>query len=84
MGLKIHQQITATPYVFSRSYSKGNYKDTVVVALEMSPGVKEISVGKTFANGTKVKDAYSGFISTVKNGKVSITSEFGIVLLEKL
>lgn len=83
IGAGIHQQITATPYVFSRSYSKGNYMDKVVIALDMNPGIKEISVGKTFANGTKVKDAYSGKTSLVKNGKVSITTEFGIVLLEK-
>ncbi len=83
IGAGIHQQITATPYVFSRSYSKGNYKDKVVIALDMTPGIKEISVGKTFANGTKVKDTYSGKTSQVKNGKVSITTEFGIVLLEK-
>lgn len=83
VGAGIHKQISAKPYVFSREYSANNYNDNVVIGLDLSIGKKEISVGTIFKNGDKVKDAYSGKTTTVENGKVSIDSEFGIILLEK-
>lgn len=49
----------------------------------LSVGPKEISVGTIFAEGTKVKDTYSGNVSIVSDGKVAIDSPFSIILLEK-
>lgn len=83
IGAGIHTQISSTPYVFSRAFVKGNFNDTVVVGLDLPLGNKEISVGTIFKNGNKVKDAYSGKTSIVKNGKVAINSPFQILLLEK-
>lgn len=82
VGAGVHKQISATPYVFSRSFAKENYTDAVVVGLDLPKGAKEILVGTIFTDGTKVKDAYSGKISIVSNGKVAIETEFSIVLLE--
>jgi alpha-amylase len=84
VGAGNHKQISSSPYVFSREYSKGNFIDKVVVGLDLPLGNKEISVATIFENGTKVKDAYSGKTSKVINEKVAIDSEFGIVLLEKI
>ena len=84
VGAGIHSQISAAPYVFSRTFSKGNYSDKVVVALDLEKGKKRIAVGTIFSNGTKVKDAYSGTTATVVKGKVTLNTDFGIVLLEKL
>ena len=83
VGAGVHQQISAAPYVFSRSFAKENYTDAVVVGLDLPVGPKEISVGKIFVDGTKVKDAYSGKVSIVSNGKVALDSPFSIILLEK-
>lgn len=83
IGAGIHRQISSSPYVFSRDYSNGNYTDKVVVGLDLPIGKKEISVGTIFENGTKIKDVYSGTTSEVNDGKVTIDSEYGIVLLEK-
>lgn len=83
IGAGIHQEISASPYVFSRTFSKDNFTDKVVVGLDLPKGLKEISVGTIFENGTKLKDAYSGKKVVVSNGKVNIDSEFDIVLLEK-
>lgn len=83
IGAGIHQQITASPYVFSRTFTINNSTDSVVVGLDLSIGKKEISVGTIFENGTKVKDFYSGRTGIVINGKITIDSEFDIVLLEK-
>lgn len=83
IGAGIHNQITAAPYVFSRTFTINNSTDSVVVGLDLSIGKKEISVGSIFENGTKLKDAYSGKTAIVINGKINIDSEFDIVLLEK-
>ncbi|MNY78727.1 hypothetical protein D3C86_2190990 [compost metagenome] len=48
----------------------------------MVAGKKEIPVGSAFKEGAKLKDAYSGKLAIVLNGKVTVESEFDIVLLE--
>ena len=82
VGAGVHQQITAAPYVFSRTYTQGKYTDTIVVGLDLAKGKKTIATGTIFKNSAKVKDAYSGKEAVVTNGKVTIDSEFEIVLLE--
>ena len=84
VGAGVHKQISASPYVFSRTFAKGKYSDKVVVGLDLEKGQKSISVGSIFANGSKVRDAYSGKTATVTKGKVRLNTDFGIVLLEKL
>ena len=84
IGAGVHKQILASPYVFSRTFSKGKYVDKVVVGLDLAKGEKTIPVGTVFSNGTKLKDAYSGKTALVVKGKVTINSDFEIVLLEKL
>ncbi len=83
IGAGIHQEISASPYVFSRTFSKDNFIDKLVIGLDLPKGHKEISVGIIFENGTKLKDAYSGKEAKVSNGKIIIDTEFDIVLLEK-
>ena len=84
IGAGIHKQISfGNQYVFGRVYAKGNYNDTAIVGLDLPIGKKEISVENLFKNGTSIKDAYSGKTAIVVDGKVSIDSEFGILLLEK-
>ena len=84
IGAGIHNQISAQPYVFSRTFSKEKTVDKVVVGLDLPVGKKEVSVGTIFKNGTKIKDTYSGKTAVVKEGKVVIDTEFGIVLLENM
>jgi alpha-amylase len=84
VGAGIHIQISNSPYVFSRTFTKGKFTDKVVIALDLPIGKKEISVGTLFKNGTKVKDAYSGKTAIVKNGNVKLETNFTIVLLEKI
>ena len=84
IGAGVHKQISVSPYVFSRTFSKGKYVDKIVVGLDLAKGEKTIPVGAIFSSGTKLKDAYSGKTAIVTKGKVTINSDFGIVLLEKL
>jgi len=83
IGAGVHKMISESPYVFQRTYSQDNFKDAVVVGLDLKEEEKELIVGELFSEGTILKDAYSGKEVTVKNGKVVINSEFTIVLLEK-
>ncbi|MBY0486932.1 MAG: alpha-amylase [Flavobacteriaceae bacterium] len=84
IGGGIHSQISSFPYVFSRTFTKDKYSDSVVVALDLPFGQKEISVGRIFKNGTKVRDTYSGKTTIVKDGKINIETNYAILLIEKI
>ena len=58
--------------------------DKVLIGLDLKSGMKEISVAEIFENGTKLRDAYSGKIIKVENGKALIETENSIVLFEKI
>jgi len=83
VGAGIHNILSNEPFVFSRSYSQNSFQDKVVVAVQLQKGEKTISVSDTFENGTILHDTYSNQNVEVINGKVTIDSEFEIVLLEK-
>lgn len=83
VGAGVHKTISQEPFVFSRNYSNNSFKDEVIVALELSKGKKEINVGNVFEDGTKLYDAYSKQNVEVTNGKITLDSQFEIVLLEK-
>jgi alpha-amylase len=83
IGAGIHQQISAKPYVFSRTYSAGTYTDKVVVGLDLAKGEKTISVAGIFSNGAQLRDAYSNKEAEVVNGNVVLDTDKTIVLLEK-
>jgi alpha-amylase len=74
--------ISDKPYIFSRSFTNVNYKDEVVIGLDLGIGRKELPVDSVFEDGTKLKDAFSEQETEVQNGKAIIDSEYGLVLLE--
>ncbi len=82
IGAGIHQMITQNPYVFYRSYSKAEYKDLVVVGLDLPLGIKSLDVSKIYKDGDLLHDAYSNQDVNVIKGKVSLDSQLDIVLLE--
>jgi alpha-amylase len=82
VGAGVHKQISSSPFVFSRIYKKEGYKDAVVVVLNAKKGKKVIDVSGVFDDGSKVLDAYSQQEAIVNEGKVELTSDFDIVLLE--
>ncbi|HZJ35905.1 MAG TPA: alpha-amylase family glycosyl hydrolase [Gillisia sp.] len=83
VGAGIHKMISEKPYYFSRSFSKGDYNDSVVIGINVPKGKKSIDVSKSFEDGEKLHDSYSGISAEVIDGQVLIDSEFGFVLLEK-
>lgn len=81
VGAGIHKMISEKPYFFTRSYHSGNFKDVVLVGLDLDAGVKELSVQGIFAEGTVLKDYYSGKSIKVTDGKISLETDFDIVLI---
>lgn len=82
VGAGIHQMITASPYVFYRSYNKNDIKDLVVIGIDMEKAKNVVDVSKVFNEGDQLHDAFSNQDMFVKDGKVTIDSEAGIILLE--
>ena len=84
VGAGLHHMITEQPYYFYRSYQDGDYKDLVVIGIGVHKGAKSINVSRIFKDGTVLHDAYSGVSSEVSDGRVTIDSQYDIVLLEKV
>jgi len=84
VGAGSHKILSEAPYLFSRTYSKANVSDQVVIGLDLEAGVKELSVGGVFEDGTELRDAYSDTHISVSGGKVQLDTPFSIVLLEKI
>lgn len=84
VGMGVHQQLSASPYIFKRSYQKDGVRDQVVVALDL-PLAKThtITVAPVFQDGERVKDYYSGQSVIVQAGKVELSGKHAIILLGK-
>jgi alpha-amylase len=82
IGAGKHKRLGKSPYVFSRTYEKGEYRDKVVVGLDLPKGKKSLWVKGFFGDGTVLYDTYSDTKVTVANGKVILENDFDIALLE--
>ncbi len=82
IGAGKHKRLAKSPYVFSRTYDNGKYRDKVVVGLDLPKGKKSLWVKGFFGDGTKLYDTYSETEVTVANGKVILENDFDIALLE--
>ncbi|HZJ18952.1 MAG TPA: alpha-amylase family glycosyl hydrolase [Pricia sp.] len=82
VGAGKHLRLAKDPYVFSRTYVDGDFKDKVVVGLDLPKGKKSLWVKGFFGDGTRLHDTYSDTVVTVANGKVIFDNEYEIALLE--
>lgn len=81
VGAGIHQKILDTPYTFKREYTKGEYKNKVVVVLDAVPGEVIVNVKGIFEEGMVLNDYYSNQNVKVKNGQIVLSTTYSIVLL---
>jgi len=81
VGAGLHQMISESPYIFSRTYESNEYSNRVVAGLELDPGKKQIDLNGLFEEGTVLRDYYSGEKVAVKGDRVTVDSPFNIVLL---
>ena len=84
VGAGQHEQLSASPYTFKRTYHlEEEDEDKVVVSVPGAAGTYEVSVGDVFDDGETVTDAYSGEKYEVSGGVVSATCDAnGVILLE--
>ena len=72
------------PYVFQRTYDKGDYKDEVIIGLDMPEGTKNIDVSSIFKAGDVLNEAYTNTEVVVnENGWANFDTANTVVLLEK-
>lgn len=83
IGAGEHKMISESPYFFSRFYAKGNFKDQVLIGLDLPKNKFKLNVSEYFADGTFIRDAYSTSIYQVVDGYIEIKTENGIVLLDQ-
>ena len=82
IGAGKHKRLAKKPYVFSRTYIDEDFKDKVVVGLDLPKGKKSLWVKGFFGDGTKLYDTYSETHVEVQNGKAIFESDYDIALLE--
>ncbi len=82
IGAGKHKRLGKKPYVFSRTYTEGDFKDKVAIGLNLPRGKKSLWVKGFFGDGTKLYDTYSSTLVEVKNGSVQLDNDFDIALLE--
>ncbi len=82
VGAGKHKRLGKKPYVFSRTYNKGDIKDKVVIGLDLPKGKKSLWVKGFFGDGTKLYDTYSETEVVVNKGKVILENDNDIALLE--
>lgn len=69
---------------YGRRYSKNGYTNNVVIKLGAS-GSTDVNVSGFFADGTNVRDAYTGSTTTVSGGKATFTAgNGGVILVEEV
>ena len=83
VGAGVHRRLQVQPYLFSRTLEADGRVDRVLVAMDQGEGAKNIPVSGVFRDGTELLDGYSGVRGTVRNGRISLTTAFGLVLLSE-
>lgn len=82
VGAGKHKRLAKKPYVFSRTYMEGDFRDKVAIGLNLPKGKKSLWVQGFFGDGTTLYDAYSETTVVVEKGKVALDNEYDIALLE--
>ena len=74
--------ISQSPFVFARSFDQDGVSDQVVVAIGPLSAPATLPVGGVFADGTELRDRYTGDLVTVDSGQVILNTPGRVALLE--
>jgi alpha-amylase len=80
LALGKHQQISSSPYYFSRSTKE----EKVIIGLEIKEKRKKIVLNDKTLEKSKWRDAYSAIEAEVIDGILSFETDFETVLLERI
>ena len=81
VGAGEQRTLQSAPFIFSRILQMGGMSDRVIVAMDQGTGAKSVPVFGVFPDGSELRDAYSGVKGTVREGRISLTTASGLVLL---
>jgi len=82
VGAGVHTKLQDEPYIFKREFNQNGYQDKVLVVMDLDEdSPHSIDVYDVFADGTFVKDYYSGATVEVIDGKVSIETDAELLLI---
>ncbi len=84
IGAGNHKMLAETPYVFSRTFSKNDFEDQVIIGVDLKQGPKTVDVSSVFKNEDELRDAYSNQKVKVSEGKITLDSPYTTILLEKI
>ncbi|MBA4051867.1 MAG: alpha-amlyase [Erythrobacter sp.] len=83
IGAGRHLELGFKPYTFARTLDQAGIADRVVVAMTADASAPvTIRVGTVFAEGTVLRDAYTGGTAPVSGGMIEIAKPGRVVLLE--
>lgn len=83
VGAGVHRELAAKPYMFSRTLDAANEQDAVLVAIGGPEGDIVLPTYGLFEDGMVLKDYYSGELTKVMDGKVTLAGAQEVVLLGK-
>lgn len=83
VGVGRHLELSRTPYVFARRLDATAGSDAVVVAYSASTPFTRTPTGGIFADGTDVRDAYTGDVCRVHGEHIVCGEERTLALFER-
>lgn len=83
VGVGRHVELSRSPYVFARQHDLAERTDVVVVAYSGSEPFSRTPAGGLFANGTNIRDAYSGDICRVQEDEIVCSGDRTLALFEQ-
>jgi len=84
VGAGKHQLISEKPLLFTRRFNQNNIEDIVLIGLDIEQEMIEIDVKNIFKESEVLIEFYTNKKYEVKNGRVSVKPENGILLLEQM
>lgn len=82
LGAGRHIALNDGPFSFGRVLKEGRVHDRVVVRLGNSYSSARVATGDLFAEGTLLRDAYTGEMARVRGGTVMLHRAGRVILLE--
>lgn len=79
VGAGSHEKISETPYTFRRALGS----DVVYIVLPDARISPAISVGRDFADGTRLRNYYTGEVASVSGGEIRFADTAAPVLVER-
>lgn len=82
VGAGQHRLISKEPLLFTRYYKQDRHEDLVLIGIDLNDHEIEIPVGDIFGKTKTINEFYSKQKLDIVDGKVKVTPQNGLILLE--